>query len=210
MGRQPPPSSTWPTPRPKEALPAPINLGRRPGDIFTVAGVLSDVEAADFISAAEGVGFQAAQPGPPQPGMAARDNARLAWDDPSLAGALWRILGTTIAAAGAPDAASAVACSPALRLYRYSPGQRFARHYDDAVAIPGIGTTRHTVLIYLSGCGGGETVFYGGKGKVVAAVSPAPGLALLHRHGDDCLLHEGARVSAGLKFVLRTDVVYRD
>ncbi len=42
---------------------------------------------------------------------------------------------------------------------------------------------------------------------VVAEVEP--GLALLHRHGDDCLLHEGREVIAGEKWILRSDLVVR-
>lgn len=34
------------------------------------------------------------------------------------------------------------------------------------------------------------------------------GLALLHRHGDDCLLHEGRPVVKGIKWVLRSDLMY--
>lgn len=202
-------TTRWPSPRPKQLAP-PTNIGRTAGDMFTVEGVLTPDECSAFIAAAEAAGFPTPPSGPPQPGMAARDNARLAWDDPALAAALWRTLQPALAASGAPDAGRAVGCSPALRLYRYATGQRFARHYDDAVAISPGRTTRHTVLVYLSACGGGETIFYGHKGKALAAVAPAPGRALLHRHGDDCLLHEGARVSAGTKYVLRTDVVYED
>ncbi len=55
---------------------------------------------------------------------------------------------------------------------------------------------------------GGETVFYGPRGREVARVAPKAGLALLHRHGDECLEHEGAAVQAGLKYVLRSDVVF--
>jgi hypothetical protein len=40
-------------------------------------------------------------------------------------------------------------------------------------------------------------------------VAPAPGLALLHLHGEDrCLEHEGAEVQQGVKYVLRSDVVF--
>ena len=35
------------------------------------------------------------------------------------------------------------------------------------------------------------------------------GLALLHRHGDECLLHEGREVKGGGKWVLRSDLVVR-
>ncbi len=48
----------------------------------------------------------------------------------------------------------------------------------------------------------------GKKGKVVASVTPEPGLALLHRHGDACLLHEGKPVTAGVKYILRSDVIF--
>ena len=56
---------------------------------------------------------------------------------------------------------------------------------------------------------GGETVFYGPRGREVARVAPRAGMALLHRHGEaHCLEHEGAAVEAGLKYVLRSDVVF--
>jgi hypothetical protein len=33
------------------------------------------------------------------------------------------------------------------------------------------------------------------------------GMALLHKHGDDCLFHEGKEVLSGEKWVLRSDLV---
>ena len=32
------------------------------------------------------------------------------------------------------------------------------------------------------------------------------GMALLHKHGDDCMLHEGRRVKGGEKWVIRSDL----
>ncbi|KAF5839011.1 hypothetical protein DUNSADRAFT_1788 [Dunaliella salina] len=57
---------------------------------------------------------------------------------------------------------------------------------------------------------GGETIFYGGPAgkQMVASVRPAPGLALLHMHGDNCLEHEAVAVHQGRKYVLRSDVVF--
>ena len=70
---------------------------------------------------------------------------------------------------------------------------------------------------------GGETVFEiehapappkkGKKSKAKAArerivVTPRTGSLLSHVHGYDCLLHEGAPVRRGVKYLLRTDVVY--
>ncbi|KAG0308386.1 hypothetical protein BGZ99_001165 [Dissophora globulifera] len=40
------------------------------------------------------------------------------------------------------------------------------------------------------------------------AVKPQQGLLLVHKHGDECMLHEGLIVERGYKYVLRTDVVY--
>lgn len=76
--------------------------------------------------------------------------------------------------------------------------------------------TTWTLLLYLTspttGCKGGETVFYPDPpNKRTPAPAPvvaelAVGLALLHRHGKDCLLHEGREVTEGEKWVIRSDL----
>lgn len=49
----------------------------------------------------------------------------------------------------------------------------------------------------------------GARGRVVASVRPAVGLALLHLHGEDrCLEHEANVVVQGTKYVLRSDIVF--
>ena len=85
--------------------------------------------------------------------------------------------------------------------------------------------TTWTLLIYLTGlatgCVGGETIFYpelgaakhfSGKdteGTEPIAVGLEVGMALLHKHGQDCLLHEGAEVKEGEKWVIRSDLCVR-
>lgn len=82
--------------------------------------------------------------------------------------------------------------------------------------------TTYTLLLYLTAppeLTGGETIFYnelpkqqgkkGSGGTEVIKVGLEKGMALLHKHGRDCLLHEGAMVSAGEKWVLRTDLVVK-
>ncbi|KKK24742.1 hypothetical protein ARAM_006933 [Aspergillus rambellii] len=110
--------------------------------------------------------------------------------------------------------------NPNIRVYRYTPGQFFAQHYDDSNALsflspstpPKPGRTTWTLLIYLSTCSGGETVFYpeptrANRNPEPISVAPEMGMALFHRHGDRCLLHEGAEVTGGEKWVLRSDLV---
>ena len=76
--------------------------------------------------------------------------------------------------------------------------------------------TTWTLLLYLSsaatGCEGGETVFYptpANKREPTPApiiAAPEVGMALLHRHGKDCMLHEGREVTAGEKWIIRSDL----
>lgn len=35
------------------------------------------------------------------------------------------------------------------------------------------------------------------------------GMLLLHKHGNECMLHEGREVTAGEKWVIRTDLCVR-
>ncbi|KAJ5481294.1 hypothetical protein N7475_000106 [Penicillium sp. IBT 31633x] len=108
--------------------------------------------------------------------------------------------------------------NPNIRIYRYSAGQFFGQHYDEAnnVTLPPPnsrskatpGRTTWTLLVYLSSCTGGETIFYpdatrANRNPEPIAVAPEIGMALLHRHGDQCMIHEGAEVTGGEKWVLR-------
>ncbi|KAH8697084.1 hypothetical protein BGW36DRAFT_377908 [Talaromyces proteolyticus] len=105
-----------------------------------------------------------------------------------------------------------------IRIYRYTPGQFFAQHYDESNAVQFYNTatskslaahTTWTLLIYLTTTDGGETVFYPEDGSAPIPVDPEVGMALLHRHGEHCLLHEGREVRSGEKWVLRSDLVVR-
>ena len=72
--------------------------------------------------------------------------------------------------------------------------------------------TTWTLLLYLTTCQGGETVFHpDAVSRREAPPDPIVtelevGMALLHRHGKDCLLHEGREVKAGEKWVIRSDL----
>jgi hypothetical protein len=92
------------------------------------------------------------------------------------------------------------------------------------------GVTRWTMLVYLTGSdygelAGGATRFYPEIGVPIGArsqgrfgqssdgsnfldVEVKKGTVLLHKHGEDCLLHEGALVTSGNKWILRSDLVF--
>lgn len=113
---------------------------------------------------------------------------------------------------------NAQSLNPQLRVYRYTKGHHFGKHYDDSVKCPLAhnptiqGHTKWTLLIYLTGdeeFQGGGTIFYPDmKGQECLNVHPSKGMALLHKHGDDCLKHEAELVKDGAKWVLRSDVTY--
>ncbi|OWQ44143.1 hypothetical protein CDL60_27100 [Roseateles noduli] len=97
------------------------------------------------------------------------------------------------------DGERAVGLPRDLRFYRYSPGQRFRMHKDGPWREDGR-VSRLTFLVYLNdGFEGGDTGFR------EFAVTPETGSALLFIHDT---WHEGAPVTAGTKYVLRSDVMY--
>ena len=57
---------------------------------------------------------------------------------------------------------------------------------------------------------GGDTNFYKGSSgsNLACSFAPARGWALFHGHGDNCMVHEGALVRQGTKYLLRTDVLF--
>ncbi|KAI5367386.1 Putative prolyl 4-hydroxylase, alpha subunit [Septoria linicola] len=121
-----------------------------------------------------------------------------------------------------------VGLNPNIRIYRYSKGQFFDQHFDESnnISFPSADSvnpipakTTWTLLLYLTspatGCEGGETVFYP-EPPSKRDTAPPPviadldvGMALLHRHGKECILHEGREVTAGEKWVIRSDLCVR-
>ncbi|PWA96215.1 2-oxoglutarate (2OG) and Fe(II)-dependent oxygenase superfamily protein [Artemisia annua] len=215
--------TNWPVVKPKSNL----RVNRlKDFDLFTVKNCLTPAESNAFVKAAETIGFVHQGSLGPTMGEAYRDNDRIAVDDPVLADMLWESglnkLFTDLTIRGRV----AVGLNPNIRLYRYKVGQRFGRHIDESVDIGEGKRTHYTLLIYLNGgeskaksdvngshdssepLVGGETVFYGSRNSLVAEVSPAQGMALFHLHGAKCMLHESRNVAKGVKYILRSDVVF--
>ncbi|ROV96720.1 hypothetical protein VSDG_05607 [Cytospora chrysosperma] len=167
-------------------------------------------------------------PGKPKRGDAVRVNDRFQVQDQGFANRLWLETGLKQLLMSEEWkglwGGDVVGLSPNIRIYRYSAGQFFDAHYDDSNAItsdfdqgtPIQTKTTWTVLLYLTseadGCRGGETVFFPHDRRVAreeVAVPPETGMVLLHKHGDDCMMHEGREVMAGEKWVIRSDICVR-
>jgi hypothetical protein len=183
--------------------------------IYTVDGFLSETESQNLVAFGEKRGFKN-QFHEADGYVTYRNNDRIAIDDPEFAEALWQRLQPHVPVLGGRYPSG---CSSNIRLYKYTPGMRFGKHIDGSND-DGFGNrSEYTVLCYLNdasdGLQGGETAFYTGdyddydvEDSLVVAYPPKQGTVLLHGHGERCLLHEGREVTKGVKYLLRTDVMY--
>jgi len=130
-----------------------------------------------------------------------RNNERVMFDDPAMAREFWDHLNTFTLPQLEDIAPSGL--NERLRFYRYDPGQTFRPHRDGSFRRPdGSEQSWYTVLVYLNeGYTGGETIIYGHD----LVIKPKTGLALIFYHP---LLHEGAEVTSGRKYVIRTDLMF--
>ncbi|KAH1660635.1 hypothetical protein KXX65_003979 [Aspergillus fumigatus] len=138
-------------------------------------------------------------PSKPKKGEAVRVNDRFQIQDADFAERLWSGTALRELVSGAVDedqdgdgqprsnreiwGGEPLGLNANIRVYRYSRGQFFAQHFFYPEPT---GANRNPEPI---------------------AVAPEVGMALLHRHGERCLLHEGREVTEGEKWVLRSDLV---
>lgn len=116
------------------------------------------------------------------------------------------------------------------RFFRYYPGSTYRPHIDGSWVCSGINDkgklvedlygdriSRLTFLVYLNDdFDGGETTFFlpsmSNQVGVIDArsIRPQTGAVLVFPHGDSIgtLVHEGSSVTKGVKYVIRTDVMY--
>ncbi|MDH0866759.1 2OG-Fe(II) oxygenase [Mitsuaria sp. GD03876] len=168
--------------------------------VFTVPGFLSPAECAEVTALAEQGGFEAATVRTylgPKMLTDIRNNERAMVESADWVARLWeRLRGLPLPEL---DGQRAVGLPKDLRFYRYSPGQRFRMHKDGPWREDGR-VSRLTFLVYLNdGFAGGGTDFRD------FVVQPETGTALLFIHDT---WHEGSEVTAGVKYVLRSDVMY--
>lgn len=183
-------------------------------DIFLIRDFFTPDECAEHIRFSEESGYDDA---PISTGRGAvirkdvRNNDRVMIDDPTLAAVLFARAEPLLPAnflIWKP-----VGLNERFRYYRYTKGQKFDWHFDGAFTRDNGESSKLTFMIYLNdGFVGGETVFNLKRlGAVrdtdpVLRVFPTAGTALVFRHD---VLHTGAMVLDGMKYVIRTDVMYQ-
>lgn len=152
--------------------------------------------------------------GKPKRGEAFRNNDRQAIQDAELAQEIWKGMQQVVQESSMGATKVPKGLNSNIRVYRYRKGHSFGAHYDESVQDKTTGLwTDWTLLIYLNeDMDGGETVFYKdptykNRKPDPIVVQPKKGMALLHRHGQHCMLHEAMEVVNGSKWVLRSDVL---
>ena len=176
--------------------------------IFCIHGLLTSEECAGFIASSEHEGYGDA---PITMGDSAivlkdvRNNMRVMVDTPELAAQLFERARPFLPER--LEAMELVGLNERFRFYRYDPGQTFTPHYDGSFRRSVSEWSELTFMVYLNDdFEGGETNFFREDGSTTIRVKPVTGMALVFTHP---ILHEGAVVLSGRKYVIRTDVMYR-
>jgi len=169
--------------------------------IYTMDGVLSADECKAVIARSEAQGFELATITTHRGAEVApevRNNDRVMLDDHGLATDLWARVRDAIPTVVSGRQARGL--NERFRFYRYVPGQRFAWHSDGPFRRDNGELSLLTFMIYLNNeYAGGDTRFESLR------VRGRTGMALVFAHG---LIHEGSEVTEGVKYVLRSDVMY--
>ena len=176
--------------------------------IFLIHDFFTAEECRRSISFSEGRGYVDAPLTTPLGFIMAkevRNNTRVMVDDPDFAARLF--------ARARPflpprvETRRAHGMNERFRYYRYDVGQRFRKHYDGSFWRNPEEESLLTFMVYLNDdFSGGTTDFYYDDARLKVRVQPRQGLALVFAHAQ---LHEGAAITRGCKYVLRTDVMYR-
>jgi hypothetical protein len=177
-------------------------------DLFVIHSFFSTEECQQQITLAEEAGFGDAPINSlagPVVRKRIRNNDRVMIDSRQLATAIWERLRPLL-----PEPTrfwKPVGLNERFRYYRYEPGQLFDWHLDGCYERSPTEQSTLTFMIYLNGdLAGGATEFSGVHGERIVSVHPETGKALVFPHR---ILHRGAPVAEGRKYVLRTDVMCR-
>jgi prolyl 4-hydroxylase len=170
--------------------------------IFTVEDFLTRKECLDYIVQSEGIGYELAKVNTASGAKVmtgVRNNNRAFHNSEELAASLWdRVQPFVPAQLGN---STAIGLNELFRFYRYQRGHQFKGHFDESYVRNATEASYFTFMVYLNdNFQGGDTTFR------QLRIQPKQGMALVFLHS---LYHEGSEVTQGVKYVLRTDVMYR-
>jgi predicted 2-oxoglutarate/Fe(II)-dependent dioxygenase YbiX len=178
-----------------------------PDRVWTIDSFLTLLECAQFIELREQNGYEQATINTKSGAVLdtkVRNNDRVIFDGEELSRTLWQRAAPLV-----PSTLwnrTSIGLNERFRFYRYDVGQTFKPHFDGSVKRENGEKSQLTFLMYLNDeAQGGETRFYLRPPLGDVTIKPALGTALVFLHN---LLHEGAPVTAGRKYVLRSDVMY--
>ena len=170
---------------------------------------LSKVFAADdcrrFIAQAEGFGFEPATINTltgAKLESEVRNNDRVIFDSDDLAHAVWRQVALDLPPVWM--ARGIAGLNERFRFYRYTAAQKFDWHVDGPYDRSNGERSLLTLLIYLSGSYEGGATTFDVDGQLID-VQGEEGDVVFFPHR---LRHRGSVVTAGTKYMLRSDVMY--
>lgn len=169
--------------------------------LYLIEDFFSPQECDDLIIRSEQTGFEEAQvqvDGKQVMLKGIRNNSRILFTDVDLAKRIWNRFKPYAVEHFENRIASGL--NELFRIYKYEPDQHFKKHRDGSFVRNETEASLFTLLIYLNDdFEGGETSFdrY--------TVKPKRGTALVFYHP---LKHTGETVLSGVKYALRTDVMY--
>ncbi|WP_299891576.1 2OG-Fe(II) oxygenase [uncultured Lacinutrix sp.] len=172
-------------------------------DIFLIKDFLSQEECEAYITFSETQEFEEAKinmGGVQVMNKGVRNNDRILFFNNDLANSLWDRI--KIHMPKEMGLFNAYGLNEMFRIYRYKKGQQFKMHRDGSYRRSDKDCSFFSLIIYLNDdFEGGETEF-----RKLFTVTPEKGTALVFYHPHR---HEGKAIESGMKYVLRTDVMYK-
>ena len=134
-----------------------------------------------------------------------RDNDTVVLTDAGFAATLWRKIRDAVPTI---DGQRPLGLSDRLRFYRYSGGQSFAKHQDGATVLDGQ-QSKCTLLLYLSESfeGGATRLCVYDDAEIHRSIEVVPTVGAVFVF-DHRLLHASTPVTSGVKYAMRTDVMF--
>lgn len=170
--------------------------------IFIIEDFLTRPECMEKMVLSEKIGYELAKVNTASGSKVRtdiRNNNRAFYNSDELASELWEKVGPYVPAQLGNS--RPIGLNELFRFYRYQRGHQFKGHFDESYIRNEREASYFTFMVYLNdNFHGGDTTFRGLR------IRPRQGMALIFLHS---LYHEGSEVTQGVKYVLRSDVMYR-